>query len=88
MANHKSALKRARQNEIKRTRNKGHKTRAKTAIKNVRNAIAENSLETSREKLSEAVSVLQKTVSKGIIHRNTASRKISRLSRQINRLSS
>ena len=88
MANHKSALKRARQNEVKRIRNKGHKTRAKKAIKTVRNAIAENSLETSREKLSEAVSILQKTGSKGIIHRNTASRKISRLSRQINRLSS
>ena len=88
MANHKSALKRARQNEVKRVRNKSHKTKAKTAIKAVIKAIAENSQESSREALREAVSVIQRTASKGIIHKNTASRKISRLSRQVNKLSS
>ena len=88
MANHKSALKRARQNEVKRVRNKSHKTKVKTSVKAVRKAIAENSLGSSNERLKEAVSVIQKTVSKGVIHKNTASRKISRLSRQVNKLSS
>ena len=88
MANHKSALKRARQNEVKRVRNKSHKTKVKTAIRALRKAIAENSVEEAREKLVDAVSTIQKTASKGVIHKNTASRKISRLSRQVNNLSS
>ena len=87
MANHKSALKRARQNEVKRIRNKSHKTKTKTAIKAVRKAISENSVEEARERLNDAISIIQKTASKGIIHKNTASRKISRLTRQVNHLS-
>lgn len=88
MANHKSAIKRARQSEIKRIRNRSYKTRIKNAVKGVRASVAENSPEQAREKLTEAVSILQKTAGKGIIHRKTASRKISRLSRQVNRLAS
>ena len=87
MANHKSALKRARQNEVRRVRNKGYKTKVKKAIKEVRTDIENNSGEKARESFLKAVSVIQKTASKGIIHRNQASRKISRLARQINQLS-
>jgi len=88
LANHKSALKRARQNEGRRLRNRGYKTRVKNAVKNVRTAIAENTPEKAQEDLKAAVSDIQKTVSRGVIHRKTASRKISRLSRQVHKISS
>ena len=86
MANHKSALKRAKQDEFKRIRNKSYKTRVKKAIKEVRTAVSNNSAEQSRQSLVKAVSIIQKTTSKGIIHKNQASRKISRLTRQVNQL--
>jgi len=88
LANHKSALKRARQNEGRRLRNRGYKTRVKNAVKNVRAAVAENTPEKAQEDLKAAVSIIQKTASRGVLHRKTASRKISRLSRQVNRISS
>ena len=88
MANHKSALKRARQNEVKRVRNKGYKTRVKKAIREVRTAIDNNSAEQAQESFVKAVSIIQRTATKGIIHGNQASRKISRLARQVNQLSS
>jgi len=87
LANHPSALKRARQNEVKRVRNKSSKTRVKKAVKEVRAAIAANSAEQAQQSFKEAVSVIQKTASKGVIHKNQASRRISRLARGINRLS-
>ena len=86
MANHKSALKRARQNEVRRIRNKSYKTRAKTAIKDVKTAIDNNSRKKAEESLIKAVSIIQRTVSKGVIHNNQASRKISRLAHQVNQL--
>jgi small subunit ribosomal protein S20 len=87
LANHKSAFKRARQNEVRRIRNKRYKTSTKKAIKEVRAAVADGSAEEARERLAKAVSTIQKTVSKGVIHKNQASRKISRLARQVNQIS-
>ena len=86
MATHKSALKRAKQDEVKRIRNKSYKSRVKKAIKEVRAAIADNSPDQAEKKLSDATSLIQKTVSKGAIHKRQASRRISRLARQINGL--
>jgi len=88
LANHKSAIKRARQSEIKRIRNRSYKTRVKNAVKGVRSAIAESSPEQAGQRLTEAVSIIQKTAGRGIIHKKTAARKISRLSRQVNRIAS
>jgi small subunit ribosomal protein S20 len=88
LANHKSALKRARQSENRRLRNRGYKTRVKKAVKDVRAAVAENTPEQAQENLKAAVSILQKTVTKGVIKQRTASRKISRLSRQVHQISS
>lgn len=88
MANHKSALKRAKQSEVKRSINSGYKTRAKNVVKDVRTSIAEGSGDKAKDSLKKAVSVLQKTASKGAIHRKKASRRISRLALQINQLSS
>ena len=87
MANHKSALKRARQSEIRRLRNKGYKTRVKNAVKAVRGAAAEHSAESAGAQLMKAVSIIQKTASKGVIHRRQAARKISRLARLVNQVS-
>jgi len=86
LANHASALKRARQNEVKRVRNKSYKTRVKKAVKEVRTAITANSAEQAQLSFREAVSIIQKTASKGVIHKNQASRKVSRLARGIKRL--
>ena len=83
MANHKSALKRARQNEIRRVRNKSLKTQTKNVTKSVRQAVNEKSIETARSELDAAKSVIDKAAKKGVIHKNTASRKISRLSRLV-----
>ncbi len=86
MATHKSAIKRARQNRVRRTRNMGYKTRAKNAINEVRLAIENKGIEDAHSSLANAISILQKVQTKGIMHKNTASRKISRLALQVNKL--
>lgn len=86
MANHKSALKRARQSEIRRLRNKGYKTRVKNIIKEVQKAADANSTEEARAAFIKAVSTIQKTASKGVIHKSNAARKVSRLARRVNQL--
>ena len=88
MANHKSALKRAKQNDVKRIRNAGYKTRVKNAVKAVRAAIATNSEGQAKESLKKAISTIQKSASMGAIHKKNASRKISRLASQVNQISS
>ena len=88
MATHKSALKRARQSKMRRLSNLGYKTKAKRAIKEVRFAVSNNSADEAGEKLVRAVSIIQKTASRGVIHKNKASRKVSRLARQVNKLTS
>jgi len=86
LANHKSALKRARQSEVKRINNKGYKTRVKKAVKEVRTAISDNSVDQAKKSFVKTVSIVQKAASKGVIHKKQASRKISRLATQINQL--
>ena len=86
MANHKSAIKRARQIEEQRVRNRSRKTRMKNVIRDLDEVIAGKSPEKAAEELKKAVSVIAKTASKGVIHKNTASRKISRLTRAVNAL--
>lgn len=87
MANHKSALKRARQNEERRMRNKSTKTRIKNIVKDVRLDVSENSKESALTKLDAAKSIIDKAAKKGVIHKKTASRKISRLSKTVNAIS-
>ncbi|MGD8513663.1 MAG: 30S ribosomal protein S20 [Deltaproteobacteria bacterium] len=84
MATHKSAIKRARQNEIRNFANKSNRTRVKNVIKQVRAAVDEKSEEKARAALAAAVPVIQKAAKQGAIHRKNASRKISRLTRQVN----
>lgn len=84
MANHKSAEKRARQSEERRLRNRARKSIMKTAVKKVQEAMAAKSVDTLPDVLKEAVSLIDKTASKGTIHPNNAARKISRLNRRVN----
>ena len=84
MANHKSAVKRARQNEIRRLRNKATRTRVKSIVKEVRASAAEASSKETRTKMITAQSVIDKASKKGVIHKRTAARKISRLTRLAN----
>ena len=84
MATHKSAIKRARQNLVRNLRNKSSRTRVKNVIKDVRGAIGENSPEKARAALVAAVPVIHKAAKQGAIHHKNASRKISRLARQVN----
>ncbi len=83
MANHKSALKRARQNEISRIRNKTTRTKVKSIVKQVRLAVSENPDKTVSTDLNRAKSIIDMAVKKGVIHKNTGSRKISRLEKLV-----
>lgn len=87
MANHKSAIKRARQNEIRRLRNKSLKTKTKNVIKDFRLSVSETSKEETLKKLDMAKSNIDRAAQKGVIHKKTASRKISRLSKLANSIS-
>jgi small subunit ribosomal protein S20 len=84
LATHKSAIKRAKQNEIRNLANKSNRTRVKNVIKQVRAAVDEKSAEKARAALAAAVPVIQKAAKQGAIHRKNASRKISRLTKQFN----
>lgn len=81
MANHKSALKRAGQNEIRRMRNRSVKTRVKTVVKQVRQAVSENSTDSMNASLKAAQAAIDKAAKKGVLHKRTAARKISRLAK-------
>lgn len=84
MANHKSALKRAKQNEIRRNRNRMVKTRVKNVIKEIRLAASGQPSEALVAKLNEVKSVIDKASKSSAVSKRTASRKISRLARLVN----
>ncbi len=84
LANHKSALKRAKQSETKRLRNKAVKTKVKHTVKSVYQATEGEAPETASAHLKSAISVIDKAAKKGVIHKKTAARKISRLSKMVN----
>jgi small subunit ribosomal protein S20 len=83
---HASAQKRARQNEQRRQRNVSLRSALRTAVKKVVVAVHEHNVETAQAELPKAIRALGKATSKGIIHKNNASRKISRLTRHVNAL--
>jgi small subunit ribosomal protein S20 len=84
LANHPSALKRARQNETRKLRNRTVKTRVKNIVKSVREEAATQSPEAAQKNLNAAKSLIDKAAKKGVIHKKTAARKISRLARAVN----
>lgn len=84
MANIKSAKKRILVIQTKTARNKAIKSKVKTYVKKVETAIANNDKEAAASALVAATSEISKAASKGVYHKNTASRKISRLSKAVN----
>jgi small subunit ribosomal protein S20 len=85
MANHKSALKRIRQNETRRLRHRTQRGNMRAAVKAVRTALEEGKFEEAKGLLLTASALIDSTASKGVLHRNTASRRISRLTRAYNK---
>lgn len=86
MANHKSAEKRNRQSQVRRMRNRINKTKMKNAIRKVNEAVEAGSAEDAKAALQAAIPVIAKTASKGTIHKRNGSRKISRLTKRVNKL--
>lgn len=83
LANHKSEIKRAKQNEVRRLRNRSNKSRVRTAVKAVRLTVAESALDRIEADLNAAKCIIDRAAQKGVIHRRTAARKISRLTRLV-----
>jgi len=84
LANIKSAKKRILVNETKAARNKAIKSKVKTSIKKVDAAVVANDKDLAKEMLRNAISELDKATTKGVYHKNTTSRKISRLTKAVN----
>jgi small subunit ribosomal protein S20 len=86
MANHKSAEKRVRQTEKRNQNNRSNRSKLRTQIKKLRSAVAATDKKQSDELLVPTVSLIDKAVNKGLIHRNTAARYKSRLTRHVSEL--
>ena len=88
MANTPQSKKRARQNERRYAVNKARRSRIRTYLRQVEEAIAGGNQEAATEALRKAQPELMRGVSKGVMHKNTASRKLSRLSARVKALGS
>ena len=86
MANHKSAIKRNRQNDKRRLRNRNHRVRMRTYVRKFREFEEAGDVAGAKESLAVAVKLIDSTRSHGVIHRNTAARLISRLNLAFNKL--
>jgi small subunit ribosomal protein S20 len=86
LANTKSAIKRLRSAERRRLRNRVYRGGARTAVKRARRLIDAGHLEEAKEAVRVAVSALDKAAEKGIIHKNNAARRKSRLMRRLDQL--
>ena len=84
MANHFSALKRARQTEKRTAANRANKSRLRSALRKFRTALSAGNQEQAQAGYRETASVLDKSVQKGVLHKNTASRYKSRLGKRLN----
>lgn len=86
MANHKSAEKRVRQTARRNEVNRSNRSKLRTSIKKLRSSVASSDKSGSLELLLPTVSLIDKAVNKGIIHKNTAARYKSRLTKHVNNL--
>jgi small subunit ribosomal protein S20 len=84
LANHKSALKRNRQNKIRQARNTHIRSTMRTYVKQIRDAVSAEDKDAAKVALDKAVPFIDKASTKGVIHKATASRKISRLTKLVN----
>ncbi len=86
MPNHKSAEKRDRQNKKRNAINTSHRTRLRNQIKKLRTAISAGDQDQAQSLLAATVSVIDKSIQKGVLHRNAAARHKSRLTTHVNEL--
>ena len=86
MANHFSALKRARQTTKRTVRNRANTSRLRGTLRDLRESLAKGDKTVTEQVLRQTVSALDKAVQKGVLHNNTASRYKSRLSARLNAL--
>jgi len=86
MPNHKSAEKRDRQNARRNSMNTANRSRLRSQIKKLRTALAAGNLQEAQAVLPTTISVIDKAVQKGILHRNTAARHKARLTLHVNGL--
>ena len=86
MPNHKSSEKRVRQSEKRRVINRSHRTKVRTYIKKLRTALESGKSDEIQNVLPEAISVIDKSVQKGVLHKNAAARYKSRLTVQANQI--
>ena len=87
MANHKSAVKRVRQTAKRNANNRSNRGKLRTQIKKLRSAVAGSDKNLSGELLNPTISVIDKAVNKGLIHKNTAARYKSRLTKHVAEIS-
>ena len=87
MANHKSAEKRIRQTERRNEVNRSNRSRLRTQIKVLRAAIAEGDQAQAQAALNQTVSLIDKAIQKGVLHRNAAARYKSRLTVRVSQMS-
>ncbi|MFY9174936.1 MAG: 30S ribosomal protein S20 [Peptococcia bacterium] len=87
MANIKSSLKRAQIARIRTAKNAAYKSMMKTAVRRFETALNENNLDEAKLMLQKATRIIDKLAGKGIIHKNTAARKKSRLTKLLNKAS-
>ena len=85
MANTRSAIKRMKQSEQRRQRNRAARSTIRSSVKTARTALAGKSSD-SRAAVQEAIRTLDRAVTRGVMHRNTAARKKSALARKLNTL--
>jgi small subunit ribosomal protein S20 len=83
LANTRSAQKRNRQSQKRRARNQAVRTRVKSAVKKVRETLDRGETAAAQDAFKAAARVIDQASSKGVVHRNTASRKISRLAKAV-----
>ena len=86
MANHVSSLKRARQTETRTAVNRANRSRVRTSLRSLREALAKGDVKAAQEQFRTTVSALDKSVQKGVFHKNTVSRYKSRLNARLKAL--
>ena len=86
MAQHLDAVKRNKQNEKRRLRNRHYRATMRSQLKKVRAAVEGGDVEKATAELNKAVSIIQRLTTKNILHRRTAARKVSRLYKAVNGL--
>jgi small subunit ribosomal protein S20 len=84
LAHHKDAIKRIKQNEKRRLRNRHYRTTMRNQFKKVRAAVDAGDQSVATSELNKAVSIVQRLVTKNVLHRRNAARRVSRLYKAVN----